>query len=602
LDIRVAHRAARKLGRSHVTLSELDESSWTRFDDKSCRELGKLVVSATAARIQSLPKEVLERALPAPEGASFDDLPIEVRTLNCLKKLKRSGTITNPEDLRNVTISEILGIRALGAKSLVDLLAALETASAQNQSYTYTREGVQTTRAKKSLDAVLTREALKIQSSAFAGLVRIDDPRLGKYLRSLVRSAARISRGWSADERPTLGEIAGRIANRRIDPADPKDLTSEIHTVQQIVSSLSEASLERELRDLAVAVSEPRNTQIMMQYFGWDGRGTTTLQSAGSEFNLTRERVRQIGDQFARHFARKKPFSPASHRALELIHSHLPAPADQIETLLVKNHIAQKQFRLEGLVSAARFLDHQCSFRIETIHGQRFVISRQTPSWAPEIVRAAAGTVRHWGTAFVADVAELVNEAHSLSLTPEYVAGILQTRKDFAWLDPETGHQWFWLSSVPRNRLINRVAKVLSVSPEIHISELSAAVSRTRGLNPPQEVLLEFCRQLSICRVKGQIVSASRPINRERQLSKTEFLMFHVMKKHGPLLEWGRFEALCKAEGINSDAFTVFMANSPIITRYARGVYGLVGSKVSRLVQPFVAKRDSMAAARRLAS
>jgi hypothetical protein len=184
-------------------------------------------------------------------------------------------------------------------------------------------------------------------------------------------------------------------------------------------------------------------------------------------------------------------------------------------------------------------------------------------------------------------------------LTPEFVAGILQTRKDFAWLDSGPEHQWFWLPSIPRNRLINRVAKVLAVSPEIHISQLSAAVARTRGLDPPQAVLLEFCRQLRNCRVKGSMVSASRPINRERQLSNTEFLMFNVMRKHGPLLEWGRFESLCKAAGINSDAFTVFMASSPIIVRYARGVYGLVGAKVSRLIEPFVARRNSVAAARR---
>jgi len=582
-----------------VTLAELDESSWTQFDEKACRELGKLVVSTTASRIHSLPKEVLHRTLPAPPGASFDDLDIEVRTLNCLKKLKRSKVIKSAEDLRNLTIRQILGIRALGAKSLVDLLAALETASAQNQPSSQPQDALRNARSKNSLDAVLTREALKLRDSPDTELIRIDDPRLGKYLRSLVRSTVRISRGWSVNARPSLGEIAGRIAERRVDPADPKALIAEIRALLLLVSSLPQASLEDELRDLASAVSEPRNTQIAARYFGWDGRGTCTLQSAGNEFGLTRERVRQIGDQFAHHYSGKQPFSPALYRALKLVHSHMPAPAAQIEEALVRNLIAQKPFRLEGLVAAARLLDHPCSFRVETIHSQRFVMSQQTRSWAPEIVRAAANTVRHWGTAAIADIAELVNEAHSLSLTPEFVAGILQTRKDFAWLDTGPEHQWFWLSSIPRNRLINRVAKVLAVSPEIHIPQLSTAVSRTRGLDPPQAILLEFCRQLPMCRVKGPMVLASRPINRERQLSKTEFLMFNVVRKHGPLLEWGRFEALCKVAGINSDAFTVFMASSPIIARYSRGVYGLVGAKVSRLIEPFVARRNLLAAARR---
>jgi hypothetical protein len=384
LNVRIPHRAARKLGRTHVTLAELDESSWTQFDDKVCRELGELVVSTTASRIQSLPEAVLHRTLPVPPGTGFDDLHIEVRTLNCLKKLKRSRVIKGAEDLRNLTIRQILGIPALGAKSLVDLLAALETASAQNQSSSQPRDGLRNSRSRNSLDPVLTREAVKLQTRPDAELIRIDDPRLGKYLRSLVRSTVRISRGWSVNVRPSLGEIAGRIAERRVDPAETRALIAEMRALLQLISSLSQTPLEDELRDLAAAVSEPRNTQIAARYFGWDGHGTCTLQSAGNEFKLTRERVRQIADQFVHHFSGKKPFSPASHRALEFVHSRLPAPAAEIEEALARNLIARKPFRLEGLVSAARLLDHSRSFRIETIHDQRFVMSQHTRSWAPE--------------------------------------------------------------------------------------------------------------------------------------------------------------------------------------------------------------------------
>ena len=503
----------------------------------------------TASRIHSLPGPVLHRSLPAPRGATFEDLQLEERTLNCLKKLKRSRVINGPEDLRNLTIRQILQIRALGAKSLVDLLAALETASAQSQPHPKPRREGSSGGSKNSLDAALTKAATKLRTVAYADTIRIDDPRLGKYLRSFVRATVRFSRGWPVNARPSLSEIASRIAARKIDPPKPKALLTEIRTFLARISHLSQVPLETELHDLAVAVSEPRDTQIAARYFGWDGLGTSTLQSAGNQFGLTRERVRQIGDQFAHHFSRKKPFSPVVHRALELVHSHLPQPADKIEQALIKNRIAGKPFRLEGLLSAARLLDHHTSFRIEVLHGERFVMARQMRSWAPEIVRAAANTVRHWGAAALPDITELVNEAHSLSLPPEFVAGILQTRKDFAWLDQEPKHHWFWLSSVPRNRLINRIAKVLAVSPGIHISQLSAAVSRTRGLDLPEPVLLELCRQLPSCRVDGQKVFARQPINREKQLSETEFLMFQIMTKNGPLLEWGRFEALCKTAG-----------------------------------------------------
>ena len=55
----------------------------------------------------------------------------------------------------------------------------------------------------------------------------------------------------------------------------------------------------------------------------------------------------------------------------------------------------------------------------------------------------------------------------------------------------------------------------------------------------------------------------------------TERTMADVLKEHGPILERQRLEDLCTARGLKRDTFYVHLTYSPVIERYAQGVYGL---------------------------
>ena len=55
--------------------------------------------------------------------------------------------------------------------------------------------------------------------------------------------------------------------------------------------------------------------------------------------------------------------------------------------------------------------------------------------------------------------------------------------------------------------------------------------------------------------------------------------MVRVLKRHGPILERGRFKELCVAAGMNGFSFNAILMCSPVIAQYGRGVYGLLGLK-----------------------
>lgn len=64
-------------------------------------------------------------------------------------------------------------------------------------------------------------------------------------------------------------------------------------------------------------------------------------------------------------------------------------------------------------------------------------------------------------------------------------------------------------------------------------------------------------------------------------LGDAELIIFEVLRKHGPLLHRLDFERRCVQRGMNPSTFGLYPSRSPILTRYAPGVYGLKGASFS---------------------
>ena len=102
-----------------------------------------------------------------------------------------------------------------------------------------------------------------------------------------------------------------------------------------------------------------------------------------------------------------------------------------------------------------------------------------------------------------------------------------------------------------------------------------------KGVAPPQRVLLAFCREIPWCHVDGKKVTAQPIPNWKETLSDTEQLFVKTLKQHGPVMQRVRLEESCIARGMNRTTFYMYLEYSPILNRYAPGVYGLRGANVS---------------------
>jgi hypothetical protein len=159
-------------------------------------------------------------------------------------------------------------------------------------------------------------------------------------------------------------------------------------------------TLERELREL---LGTSRDALIVARYYGFDGRGGSSLQAVGNEIGVTRERVRQIVSAVCESQAVRLAVSPTLDRTIAFVANRMPAAAEEIEAGLRSRRLTSGLFRLEGVIKAAAMLGRRLPFSIVEIKGERLVYPRNGPS-ANKIVRMARRLICRWGIATLSDV------------------------------------------------------------------------------------------------------------------------------------------------------------------------------------------------------
>jgi Sigma-70, region 4 len=349
----------------------------------------------------------------------------------------------------------------------------------------------------------------------------------------------------------------------------------------------SRQTLERELRD---HLGTGRKARIAARYYGFDGRGGGTLQTVGDEIGVTRERVRQIVTAASQWLGKGRPVSPMLDRTIAFVADHMPAAAAEIEAELRFQRLTSGLFRLEGVIKAAELLGRRLPFSITEVNGERLVHARDVPS-VDMIVRIARRVISRWGMATIYDVVAEVRKVDSGVCDRRLVVSALACLGGFHWLGQSA--DWFWLSDNPNNPVLNRMRKILSVASPISISELWAGIGRDyrmKGFAPPKRVLLEFCRQAPGLRINDETVKAEPRVNSDDILSETERDIVHMLSEHGGTMTASELTSVCLDMGVNRRTFYRNLVSSPIISRYAGGLYGLIesGERSGRRSSSFV--------------
>ena len=592
-------------------LAELDATAWNRLTPDECKRLGTMVVEEVGAALQKrLPVAIASTPIPTRTELRLVELELEPRTYHAVRRLVQPEFVEDlsRSKLANMSIEGFATLRNIGPKTLVDLLTSLEHAGAVPRARVESANDdlVATTMSHESdssetvsLDAQLTNIAKEMRGHEDASKIWTRDFRFGPDLRGIAGLM-----GLDARSHNTLRGLCEAICDRRSDPPFLNGLRNALRNFSEKISNATQLTLEEELQSVLEA-TEPRRAgslhseksisvdqraiKIASRRLGWDGRAPATLREVGDEFGLTRERVRQITNK---KLDRLKPFAktwapsyaPALDACRELVLAHVPISSEQMQVVMYEAHVTETDFDPESLLQAMQLLGRDAGVHLADFAGRLFLVREDDNELFREIDQIVRKSIQAWGAMTVDDLIVQLEESSGRMINREPLKAVLDTNSQLHWLDEQGS--WFWSSGVPsnRNRLRNNMAKVLSVAQGIDAADLRRALARhhrTEGIAPPKQVILELCHQLPEYRVTGNRVVADPPLDWLEVLAETEETIVSVLKEHGPIMARADFEEACIDLGMARSTFYVYLGYSPVISRYARGVYGLVGSKAS---------------------
>lgn len=541
---------------------DLDVDVWSQFPPASIGPLASDVVAVTR---QSFP-EIVASDHVVPIDPSGEGLSLRARNA-----LFRAGLLGAPW-LKHVRLGELARETGVGAKTLLEWLvagAAREPrtdhkAAVDGDAQRATR-GTRSRAVRKAADAVRRRR--------WSGDVTATDPRLGHRVDRLRSGAA------------TARDAAECLETDVFEPGAARRKVRELREFLADAERLRRVPLQEELDqiiDAALDASASGRTAVKLR-LGLGGDPPMTLSGAGGSVGLTRERVRQLERRFTDTIDGSKAWTPVLDKVLRTVRNAAPVSAEDATQLLSDKALARGVFAIESLLSAAQIFERDAGFEYDREAG---VIFRDGSGMSPRLVASEARRLTtHWGAATVDSLAAELADRDAGEVDLGLLRVLLENGANLQWLDEEK--EWFWVKGTNRNRLLNQVEKIMSVAGSIEIGELREGVGRFHrmgGFRPPREVLARLCEQSGLYIRDGDLIQEGPGLRPwDEVLGQTvEGRIAEALFEHGPLMRRDDLEHIVVAErGVNRSSFYVYLGYSPIIARYAPGVYGLRGARVT---------------------
>lgn len=543
-----------------LRLADLDQRVWNEFPPESVTALADEVLVAT------------RNAIPSLRGSS-QLVPIDTSGVGLSTRSRnlmfRAGVLGSPW-LNNAELGFLLEEQGMGPKALLEILVA--------GSLLEPPEGPPTGAAPapapegKRSRAVM-KAADTLRRKRWSGDITRLDPRLGADVRSL------------HEEADTAREAAELLSEMTFEPAEARSKARELKELVARAERLRRATLTDELGELLDALlpsAKPSHLRAIDLRLGLSGELPRTLGAAGENVGLTRERVRQVEQRFREAVSDARPWMPALDRTLAQVRELIPARAADVERSLVEKELLGGPLPLEALIRTARAFARDPGFDVAPALGIAHASDETLPSIDVGVLARKLTT--HWGASTIDALHDALGEQTGEPIDPRAMRLMLEAVPGFEWLDDECN--WFWVRGTSRNRLLNTVEKIMSVAGSITISELRDGVGRwyrMDGFRPPRDVLARLCVQSGSYRRDGELIMEGPQTPRwEDVLGTIERTMADVLFEHGPVMRRDDFERLVVDErGINRSSFYVYLGYSPILARYAPGVYGLRGARVT---------------------
>ena len=206
--------------------------------------------------------------------------------------------------------------------------------------------------------------------------------------------------------------------------------------------------LSRELRALLEWNSRYSTREpAFLRRYGWDGCEPGTLQESGDLLGVTRERMRQLQDQFELELRQRTPACPTLSRALQCVADSAPFDAESVGQILVDNRLSSRPISAGGLLTAAKLLSIAIPYAVESLtEGSRpFVVVMPAGSKVSfqEARRCLLRANRTIGPVTVTDVARRLPMPIRHEMDPDVLGRLLSAMPGVMVNTDLEGNVWY---------------------------------------------------------------------------------------------------------------------------------------------------------------
>jgi hypothetical protein len=343
------------------------------------------------------------------------------------------------------------------------------------------------------------------------------------------------------------------------------------------------ARLDEALRDAVARVeTDPRMAEAIARYLGWYGHTRDATHHPGQPIDLAQERAKQ-GANRAIERLREDGLAPeAVEKSLSLIERSLPLLEMEACEVLMKARLCFTRLTCEALLAAAKCFCPKLPFEMTRLGAAGVLIKPDSTTSLDRLMARAREIVQTRGCA---NVTQLVQDAQDLlgpNVTERFTEALMRAGGPFEWLDRESS--WFWYIPDGSNRVVQQVQRSLALSGRIKLSMLRSAIRRDNGLGnftPPTKIIEAVCRRVLGWQIEGDSISQVPAMaQRNDALAPNERLLATILREHGPALERAKLMELCRARGIDDQAFEQLVRPSLL---FYENEQGLVASSDTEL-------------------
>jgi transcriptional regulator with XRE-family HTH domain len=449
------------------------------------------------------------------------------------------------------------------------------------------------------------REELSLSRNDLALLINISTVNLMNWERSFPRKRRSAEIEWEKQLQVPEGWL--RLTHLKPFPPAPFPVLEQqqgmtVATEMRAVCSWfsRKSPFQRTTDYSALDESEQRMADIMLYRYGVFGEDASTLQCIGNRLGLTRERVRQISENFIANLNGEIIGAPALDQLKSAMQSNLPCKVDELDRAY--RGLLGESLSVAGADQFAREVLGRTVVRIVTRpanmqgHTTPMAIQDDAPDDGElrAVRQVAVSMVRISGAAQVHFVAGMSSTVLKRGVTPEEVVRCCRIFSNFEWISEEDG--WFWFGPAADNRAKTAAFKVLSVATRnVDVEEIHDAMARARLLryNPdkPRPYLLDaplsVLREV-LARIPGieklQYNDFRLDVLRapEEVLSDTELAIYNVLMRYrGVASRHTIIEEGLASLDVTPMALNFALDSSPILVRLDKGIWSIRGYRIS---------------------